>query len=215
MAYVDLTGHKFGPLRVVGRTKTYGSPKDKAAKWLCVCDCGGQTIRSSVQLTRKVKPPTACCRTCPMHGKNKHGAINTKEYRAWNDMNQRCTNPKNARFKDYGGRGISVCAEWRASFTEFLSHVGLAPIGWSLDRIDNDRGYEPGNVRWVPNGEQQHNRRRTIYVEHDGERMPLAVLAKRLNVKKNTLYSRLRRGCENITEAQPLGPKLKKVKENN
>ena len=209
MSYVDLTGKKFGPLTVVGRTKTFGSPKDKAAKWLCVCDCGGETIRYSTKLTNQQRPPAACGRACPLHGRNKHGAVNTKEYRAWVDMNRRCSNPQNVRFKDYGGRGIRVWSGWRTDFTAFLSGVGYAPVGYSLDRIDNDKGYEPANVRWVPKGDQQTNQRRTIYVEHGGVSLPLAKLALMLGIPKKTLYARLRRGATNVAEAPPLGPKPK------
>ncbi len=84
------------------------------------------------------------------------------EYRAWYQMIYRCTNPKFPQWKDYGGRGISVCAEWRNSFTAFFEHVGPRPSPQhSFDRIDNDGNYEPGNVRWATRSQQNSNQRRT------------------------------------------------------
>jgi hypothetical protein len=83
------------------------------------------------------------------------------EYRIWGHIVNRCTNPNNAAWDNYGGRGIRVCAKWRDSFQAFLADVGLRPDGegLTLDRINNNRGYEPGNVRWATRLQQVHNRR--------------------------------------------------------
>ncbi len=90
----------------------------------------------------------------------RHGGKGTPEYVAWNAMVQRCVRASHPAFKNYGGRGIVVCAEWRHSFTAFLAHIGSRPSGnHSLDRIDNARGYEPGNVRWATLSMQAANRR--------------------------------------------------------
>jgi hypothetical protein len=84
----------------------------------------------------------------------------TVEWKAWDSMKDRCRNPNNKRWKDYGGRGIAVCHEWRDSYPAFLAHVGRRPSpAHSLDRIDNDGNYEPGNVRWATLEEQNRNRR--------------------------------------------------------
>ena len=89
-----------------------------------------------------------------------HNASNTPEYRTWAGMKNRCLNPNNPRYKSYGGRGISVCSEWIESFSAFLSHVGLKPSPLhSIDRINNDGNYEPGNVRWATAKEQARNTR--------------------------------------------------------
>lgn len=92
------------------------------------------------------------------HGHKSRGY--TPEYIAWQNMIARCENPNHAAFDNYGGRGIHVCVAWRESFEAFFAHVGTKPsCAHSIDRIDNDRGYEPGNVRWATKSEQAKNRR--------------------------------------------------------
>jgi hypothetical protein len=94
-------------------------------------------------------------------GRRTHGMSSTPEYFAWAAMLSRCHNPANPRYDDYGGRGITVCDRWRADFAAFLADVGRRPSpAHSLDRIDNDRGYEPGNCRWATAYVQARNRGR-------------------------------------------------------
>jgi hypothetical protein len=94
------------------------------------------------------------------HGEARHNANKTPEYRTWGEIIQRCENPKRVNFKFYGGRGIKMCDEWRQSFPTFLAHVGRRPSPQhSIDRIDSNGNYEPGNVRWATVSEQIKNRR--------------------------------------------------------
>ena len=109
----------------------------------------------------------------------------------------RCTNPAHKQYKDYGGRGISVHAGWMgaAGFPAFLSHIGPRPSkAHTLDRIDNDKGYEPGNVRWATRAEQSANRRPTRSITYNGERLTHEEWAARYNLNLFTLKSRVRRG---------------------
>jgi DNA-directed RNA polymerase specialized sigma24 family protein len=127
-------------------------------------------------------------------------ASSTAEYRAWGDMLSRCRNPKHRQYPRYGGRGIFVCDEWRDSFKAFFSHVGPRPDPppgqkrMGLDRIENNRGYEPGNVRWATQSQQLCNTRRTVFVEVNGERMCVSELSERTGISPKTLRSRVLRG---------------------
>lgn len=118
-----------------------------------------------------------------------------RAYRAWRNMKTRCRNPnpKRACHKWYRDRGIDVCERWAASFETFLADVGLPPTAsHSLDRIDNDRGYEPGNVRWATSKEQVRNSRKVLMMTHDGFTGTLTDWAARLGITPTTLSWRLR-----------------------
>lgn len=109
-------------------------------------------------------------------------------------MKQRCLNPKNHAYPRYGGRGIAICARW-LHFEGFLEDMGERPsVGHSIDRIDNARGYEPGNCRWATSGEQSLNRSVTIWVTHNGTRVRLRDLAARMNVDPVLVGQRLNNG---------------------
>ncbi len=118
----------------------------------------------------------------------------TPEYAAWNSMLCRCYNAKYREFGYYGGRGITVCDEWRNSFYEFLRDMGERPDGMSLDRIDTNGNYEPSNCRWATAEEQTRNRRSNVYITHNGETMILNDWATKLNISRITIKSRLRYG---------------------
>ena len=107
----------------------------------------------------------------------------------------RCENFGNAKYPDYGGRGIAVCRRWRQSFAAFLADVGKRPDRtYSLDRVENDRGYEPGNVRWSNREDQQRNTRRNRLVTHHGESRPLVEWVELYGLDYHVAYDRLTRG---------------------
>lgn len=119
------------------------------------------------------------------------------EYRAFRAAKQRCMNPRAQHYERYGGRGIRVCNEWLApdGYVKFFQHVGPRPgPGYSLDRIDNDGNYEPGNVRWATQQAQLRNQRRSVFVEWRGERKTVAEWAERAGMPGNLLSLRLNRG---------------------
>ena len=122
----------------------------------------------------------------------KHGLSRTPEYRAWQMMRLRCTNPKNAAWPNYGGRGITVCDRWLNSVAAFVADMGLKPSPHhELDRIDNDRGYEPSNCRWATRSENDRNRRSTVWVDYQGERVRLIELLERHGIPGDTYAKRI------------------------
>lgn len=159
--YSDLTNKRFGRLFVVGLDRITGA--EKRVYWTCWCDCCAEkAIRSdglmsgavqSCGCLRKERAAAATKLACL-----KHGMCNTGTYRSWSQMKVRCQAPANHKFKDYGGRGIKVCDRWQ-SFENFLADMGVRPDGTSIDRIDVNGNYEPGNCRWADAKTQRANRR--------------------------------------------------------
>lgn len=130
----------------------------------------------------------------------------TKEYLTWQGMKSRCFNERCAAFYKYGGRGITMCSEWRDSFDLFLAHIGKAPtLDHTIDRIDGTKNYEPGNVRWATRKEQQQNLRTNVWIEYQGRRMILFDWSKETGVDSVTLRHRLKRGWT-VEEAMTTPP---------
>jgi len=115
-------------------------------------------------------------------------------YSVWQGMLRRCDNPNFKQFADYGGRGISVCPQWKRDFAAFVSDMGPRPAGHMIDRIDNDGNYTPENCRWATRAESQSNRRITQWIERDGVRYLLAALAKETGLKPDTIKARAAKG---------------------
>lgn len=147
----DLTGRRFGRLVVLRRHASPGANP----RWDCLCDCGNEKAILGGGL--RAGYATSCgCRQ--REARLTHGLTYHPTYNSWDSMIQRCANPKTAGYENYGGRGVSVCAEW-ATFEGFLASMGLRPPGTSIDRIDPSGDYEPGNCRWATAAEQGWNRR--------------------------------------------------------
>jgi len=159
----DLTGRRFGRLTVVRRN---GASNAGKALWLCRCDCGGSKTTLSASLLRGRTTSCGCRQVAEARQRlTKHGQAarrsRTVLYKTWAGMKARCMNPNTTGYENYGGRGIRVCPEWIDSFEAFAAHVGDRPgPDYSIDRIDNDGHYEPGNVRWATRAEQNRNQRK-------------------------------------------------------
>lgn len=194
----DLTGQEYGRLKVLGYA---GKNKHGASLWLCKCSCGTVKIINSGSLRRKTSPATSCgCYSAEMlkAGRERHGKSRTREYRAWQDILQRCNVPTSSCFDRYGARGIKVCDRWQGKdgFANFYADMGERPSPkHSIDRFpDNDGNYEPGNCRWATSKQQMRNTRQNTYLEHRGERKTMAEWCEILGIKPVTLSGRIAAG---------------------
>lgn len=130
-----------------------------------------------------------------MTGKPTHGLSYTPEYRAWQTMRLRCLVPSNPAYSDYGGRGITVCERWKDSCANFVADMGRKPSGrHELDRIDNNKGYEPGNCRWATRTENDRNRRSNRHLTHEGVTRTLAEWCEIKCLPRDTVQKRLAAG---------------------
>lgn len=214
-------GMRFGRWLVISAaTSRFYRDKSKASlverkHWHCRCDCGTERDVSELNLKNGRSAGCGCSNVeASVEANLRHGETlggkSTSEYTAWKAMHSRCRNPNNKRFEHYGGRGIDVCERWRV-FENFLTDMGRRPTSQhSLDRIDNDLGYEPGNCRWAIPHVQMTNRTVTRFVEVDGSNVPIATLAKRNGIPANTLRSRILNGWS-LDDAlnRPVRPKAK------
>jgi hypothetical protein len=162
----NLLGQRFDRLRVLAES---GRAKGGKVTWLCVCDCGSFRVVVGTSLSNRSSRSCGClARELWSSNVRTHGKKHTPEYSVWGGMRNRCNNKNDHSYRLYGGRGIRVCQEWD-SFEAFLEHVGQRPSSkHSLDRIDNNKGYEPGNVRWTTSTIQARNTRRNVYWTFNG-----------------------------------------------
>ena len=189
----DLTGRKFGRLTVLRRVENKGA----YVMWECQCDCGNVIVARASNLKNGHTKSCGCYHKDAVSKANTtHGLSDSRVYRIYQHMIGRCTNPKEAGYEFYGGRGIKVCQGWLDSFEEFAEWAfknGYAD-NLSIDRIDVNGNYCPENCRWATNKEQANNQRRNRILEYKGEELTMSEMADKYNVPYNLLDSRIFRG---------------------
>lgn len=201
---MDLTGYKYGRLVVVGfsHKNKHGQPC-----WSCVCQCGGTSTPAAQDLRRGSTKSCGCQIKLSLvlanttHGHTKDGKA-SPENTAWQSMRARCSNPNRKDYARYGGRGVAVCDRWRESFENFLVDMGPKPTPQhSLDRINVNGNYEPGNCRWATMEEQARNKRTNVIVEWNGKKKTVVEWAEQVGVNYITLWHRIVKRGWPINEA--------------
>lgn len=177
MPKYDLIGHKINRLTI--QQVFRGDAVNKGYQCVALCDCGTvKQIRVCEVLANRIKS-CGCIRT-EKHGRpsanRTHNKSGSRIYKMWHSMNGRCHSQESQAYKYYGDRGIEVCQQWRSpnGFAQFLADMGDPGPGKSIDRINNDGNYEPGNVRWVTQKEQTRNTRRNRLITFEDQTMCIA-----------------------------------------
>ena len=183
---IDLTGKYFGKLTVIAHA---GVNDANQHQWMCLCACGQPTIVLGHHLRYG---DTSSC-GCLGAVKRTHGESGSQLYCIWSRMITRCTNRNIPEWSNYGGRGITVCDRW-GQYENFRDDMGHPKVGETLDRIDNNMGYELRNCRWATNIEQANNKRNTVWVIFEGELMTLANASRAAGIKRGLMWSWNRKG---------------------
>ena len=198
---VEMIGQRFGKLTVIAESPIR---KNKCVYWICKCDCGsitkpikGANLRDGTTKSCGCLITEAVITRCTVHGLS-----HSRLHMTWDNMIQRCTNPKRPEYKNYGGRGITICVEWRNSFQAFYDWAmanGYSE-GLSIDRIDVNGNYEPSNCRWATMKQQQNNRRNSILIEDGGQLKTIQQLSVEKGVDASTIYRRWKKGKDTNNE---------------
>ena len=179
-------GARYGKLVVIG--------DGIGALWVCQCDCGGLKVTTSKQLNSGKTASCGCLASAVLAARNKtHGLSKSASYRSWKDMRSRCYNPNDSDYKDYGGRGIAVCARWQ-DFANFYQDMGDRPRGLTVDRINVNGNYEPSNCRWATLTTQANNKRTNVVITWNGVSKTLTQWARETGIDRTKARYRLAQG---------------------
>lgn len=193
MGKLRLDGQSFGRLTVLSKS---APARDGRSRWDCRCACGTlKTITGSALSQGSTRSCGCLQRETIGNIRRIHGRSFTHEYYCWSSARDRCVNPNNKRFHRYGGRGITMCEDWAGSFAVFFRDIGPADEPrMTLERIDNDRGYEPGNVRWATFREQANNTVRNHNLTYLGRTMSISAWEREIGVQYGMVKHRIHRG---------------------
>ncbi len=183
-------GRLFGSWTVLG-------PGKNRSYWLCRCSCGTTAHRYKWAIINGRSESCGCQKYRLMSERRKtHGKSETREFKIWIGIINRCTNTRSKAYPRYGGRGIKVCQRWLDSFENFLADMGVAPIpNHEIDRFpDNNGDYCPENCRWATVKQQARNRRSNRMITHNRETKPLAEWAEVFKIPYKILWDRIKKG---------------------
>ena len=170
--------------------------KDRHIVWICKCACGdiGEYMATRVRLNR-VSRCRKCVSQLTSKSKTTHGMRYTKEYTTWVGIKDRCLNKNSKDFERYGNKGITLFSGWISNFESFFNHIGFSPSkAHSVDRIDNKKGYEPGNVRWATSTQQGRNKNGSVFVTDGASVIHINDAAAILMISRGAAHMRLKRG---------------------
>lgn len=193
--YKDLKNKKFGNLMPISMEYVKG----KRAFWKCLCDCGNEKIIRADHLISGHTQSCGCIsKSTHKATHSKHNKSDTKLYKIWSSIKQRCFYEKSTNYKNYGGRGISICKEWKDNFQSFYdwSISSGYKEGLSIDRVDVNGIYCPENCRWATIIEQSNNKRNNVIIEFNGVKKPLNYWEQKTGLSREIIYKRIRRGWE-------------------
>ena len=176
---IDITNQKFNKLTALSYVN--------AGKWLFKCDCGKEVVKESSEVKRG--NTKSCSRLCTTGNPSKHPL-----YQTWDGIKKRCYQKNATGYKNYGGRGIKMCDEWKNSFWEFVKDMGEKPFKVStIERLDNNKDYCPSNCIWASSKTQASNRRNNIYINYNNQIYTFYALCKLLKLKHSTIYFRFKK----------------------
>jgi len=190
-------GQRYLRLTVVSKTSPIVTPKGKVHEaWLCVCDCGKETVAQSRRLRAGTKRSCGCLQNDTLVKNSiRHGIHHTGGYKAWSEMMKRCYRPNHISYPNYGGRGIKVAVRWH-DVLKFVEDMGHPEEGQSLDRIESNKNYQPGNCRWAIRLVQNRNKRNTKRYELDGLNLTTGEWGEKTGVSGDLIAVRILRGWD-------------------
>lgn len=191
---VEVIGQKYGRLivqRLAGMDQSHKSTVE------VICECGQVLV---VRLNNLRTGTTKSCGCLGLEAikrrSTKHGLSHDDRFQVWVDMHKRCYSVRCPSYPNYGGRGITVHESWHHTPEKFFVDMGKRPHGYTLDRVDNDKGYGPGNCRWASMSEQQNNKRTNINLEWEGLTKTISEWSRYLGIHKSTIHGRYVSGMD-------------------
>jgi hypothetical protein len=199
----NLIGKKFDRLTVIGYGHVKRVKNGTKHYWFVECDCGEIKEMRGDQIKGKNIISCGCykreiARETLKRVSTTHGKSGTPVYNVWLSMRRRCSDPNNAQYIYYGGRGIGVCRRWNESFEEFHRDMGDPPLNYTLERIDNNLGYSPDNCKWATWEEQNNNRRNSHFVTINGKTKTITEWSREYGINAHTVYGRIHRGRDPV-----------------